>query len=574
MCIERRILAVDISRRNAGVRSDRGHVNLNDGYSAEEDGRISPASTHSNTSDESFHLSRPTTPTLSSTSSSTSPDPWAESPLKLGCHSLARPKMVQPLGPGVVHGEHEGYEYGLPPPVVMFSLVPRFDFRFRDIVLANNVAWLDKSSVFSHLFSLQYSNQKVPIICRPSGFGKSFVVEMLETFHNVRTPDDLARGVFKDSAAGPLGCCDVLPINMACRSHLVLTFDLHDLDVQSPERWKMALHDTIDFALDCFMTRYQDLLDPEGWKRFTCDVYGSDGFYDLGKALKLWLTNAPLPVYLIVDDYDYPQRASNGDHAITHITLQDFVLPLQEIRRSLAMPSVFFGQENPSKLAARSGGWDIWSGIGVDCSGEFHIEATFGLTKAEIRELCRVLGVAGMERQIYETLLAQCGDLYDTPLYSTRDVMVFLAEQPDKRDMVVREKNDYPHYILRKHPAHDKPYSYGAAKAGATDLDNSSVIGKALLLSSAFLSFDTAKKELRLKVLAAELRCVLAFGNLTSLSPAATSIRVAVLEERNSLQISYRKLHQFQELLEAAPAWLREGCDASRAALSCYVLNL
>ncbi|KAF9004093.1 hypothetical protein BDZ89DRAFT_1145830 [Hymenopellis radicata] len=153
--------------------------------------------------------------------------------------------------------------------------------------------------------------------------------------------------------------------------------------------------------------------------------------------------------------------------------------------------------------------------------------------------------------------------------------------------VLVSPSTDMPaHYTLHKHPSHNKPYSNGAARAGARDLDNSSVINKALLSDSEnkapfrfsllCISVDlpdfvqvTAKKDLRLKVLAAELCCL-------------RQAYIAVLEERKTLQNSYRKLQEekdavdqtllkytqsfreFQELLEAAPAWLREGCDASR----------
>ncbi len=102
------------------------------------------------------------------------------------------------------------------------------------------------------------------------------------------------------------------------------------------------------------------------------------------------------------------------------------------IKSANPSPNVlFFGRENPRELAQRCGNRDIWGGIGVDQSGDFQIEASFGLNTAEIRELCRVLGVAGLERQIYNTLLPawQCRKLYNKTLYSMQDAMTFMVEE-------------------------------------------------------------------------------------------------------------------------------------------------
>lgn len=74
---------------------------------------------------------------------------------------------------------------------------------------------------------------------------------------------------------------------MSFRSHLVLSFNFRHIDVQSPERWKTSLHEMIDFVLGRFIMQYKDILDKEGSKRFAPEAYGSDGCYDLHKALKV-----------------------------------------------------------------------------------------------------------------------------------------------------------------------------------------------------------------------------------------------------------------------------------------------
>ncbi|KAF9025130.1 hypothetical protein BDZ89DRAFT_1068508 [Hymenopellis radicata] len=419
---------------------------------------ISYSGTLSSDSGTLFDASlRPTTPMKTSWSSSTdiSPEGWV-SPLKssfdamvleLGCESMdfSGPTEVvdDDADEGVDDLVVEETDDDMPPSGVMFwargvsskafgvcpsLLLPSPRLGFRDAVYMGDIAWTDKSRGIVELSSLQSlgCTSSFPIICRPSGFGKTSFLTMLQSFHNIR--DDKAAPARRVFNHLPLD--DLFGRDYHFQDHLILSFNLANLDIASPQRFQEDLLDEIDCALSGFIWRYGYLLDIDGSKRVDPAIFDSVGRLDLFRALLEWLMDAQLPVFLIVDNYDSAQRASNGERQITDILYDHFVVPLSHICDQFIRCGIILGQANPAQLRQHCGR-DIWTVLGDDRSRDYRLATAFGLTRSEIRHLCITFGVSGVEKEIFASLTGHCfcNQVKET-MYCTKDVLDFLRRQP------------------------------------------------------------------------------------------------------------------------------------------------
>ncbi len=141
------------------------------------------------------------------------------------------------------------------------------------------------------------------------------------------------------------------------------------------------------------------------------------------------------PVFLLVDNHDHPQRASNGNEKITNILYDHLIAPLGYISHQFWCRGILLGQATPAELRLRCGGRDIWSVFAEDCSRDDRLATAFGLTKAEIHHLCITFGVPAVEKEIFASLTGHrfCDSLEER-VYCTKDVLNFLRRQPSLAD--------------------------------------------------------------------------------------------------------------------------------------------
>ncbi len=140
--------------------------------------------------------------------------------------------------------------------------------------------------------------------------------------------------------------------------------------------------------------------------------------------------DAGLPVFLVVDNYDFAQCASNGDSQITHILSEHFVSPLRHFSDKFIRRGIIVGEATPTELRQRCG-YDIWTSLGEDRSGDYRLATAFGLTKSEIRHLCITFGIPGVEKEIFASLAGRrFSDHVQENVYCTTDVLDFLRRQP------------------------------------------------------------------------------------------------------------------------------------------------
>ncbi|KAF8918526.1 hypothetical protein CPB85DRAFT_1280186 [Mucidula mucida] len=311
-------------------------------------------------------------------------------------------------------------------------LLPTPRLGFRDIVYAGNIAWANKAQSIVELCGLQRSLYlRIPIICRPSGFGKTSFLTMLQSFHNIRDDKPApARRVFSQLSLDYVFGHEANLRKYHFQDHLILTFDLRNLDVSSPQVFKQDLLDEIDNVLSDFIWRYGYLLDQDGSKRVDPTIFDSVGRFDLFGALLEWLLDAGLPVFLVVDNYDSAQRASNGDSQITHILSEHFVSPLRHFSGKFIHRGIVVGEATPTELRQRCG-YDIWTSLGEDRSGDYRLATAFGFTRSEIRHLCITFGIPGVEKEIFASLAGhRFSDHVQESVYCTKDVLDFLRRQP------------------------------------------------------------------------------------------------------------------------------------------------
>ncbi len=144
-----------------------------------------------------------------------------------------------------------------------------------------DIVWIDKSFAIPALLYLNYPNKKLPIVRRPSGFGKTSIISMFDHFLSVHkdsrsdsstlfTATCIADVFSTDSPRSMLAKADF-------QNHLFLEIDLDGLEVTSEEVFKTSLLNRIARCMMWFMRRYRWLLDADGSKRFSPVIRDNEG---------------------------------------------------------------------------------------------------------------------------------------------------------------------------------------------------------------------------------------------------------------------------------------------------------
>ena len=132
---------------------------------------------------------------------------------------------------------------------------------FFTMAVAPNTVWVDKSIAIGRLRDLGLAS-RIPIIHRPSGFGKTAIADMLYSFYaedsGLNTP---AATVFQHTHVdGWLRENTGSPLHRWIGNLPVLHFDLAALNVSSPVAFRKSLHRRIDSHMNRFRRRFERVI--------------------------------------------------------------------------------------------------------------------------------------------------------------------------------------------------------------------------------------------------------------------------------------------------------------------------
>ncbi|KAF9046017.1 hypothetical protein BDZ89DRAFT_1127524 [Hymenopellis radicata] len=296
-------------------------------------------------------------------------------------------------------------------------------------ILTNDGAlWVDKTQYIIAMYKrpCPYHQRTIPLLNRPSGFGKHAFVDMLSMYVDVnhwhfeggRGYD----GFFRPTAIR----ADDGGFDNEVHNCLLLGFDLDAVVASSgPAIFKSSLADYIDRILLAFITKY-------------CIELGIDmangipeTLYETGKLDFLSVANLigarGWSIYLCICNYDAPAKHSGCDPEV--LEALDFMLVsrlLGRISDGLILgtgmadecQSVRLDREPHYRQAQ-----GIWEHLAIDMTYHPSMAATFGFTKDEIKHLCTAAGTPGVTEKIAHDLRPRrfCRD--GPEVYSSREVL-------------------------------------------------------------------------------------------------------------------------------------------------------
>ncbi|KAF8918980.1 hypothetical protein CPB85DRAFT_944278 [Mucidula mucida] len=401
-----------------------------------------PVLSDSQSEKRSFGSSVPTTPTSCTTFSARSSFSGSSKSSPAGWQSPPRPSTpadTQEAATSDENDKHPACLCRLESTVRMIkdchagAMIPTTSHSSFLITLSTpDIVWIDKSFAIPALLYLDYPNKKLPIVRRPSGFGKTSIISMFDHFLSVHkdsrsdsstlfTATCIADVFSTDSPRSMLAKADF-------QNHLFLEIDLDGLEVTSEEVFKTSLLNRIARCMMWFMRRYRWLLDADGSKRFSPVIRDNEGHLSIAGTIIELVANTNWKVFVCIDNYDYPQRASKKNLDILKWLQYYVVSPLGSLMTlGFVTHGIILGIQE-TKITYNPYIPDIWEPVTEDLSDYPDFATAFGLTISEIRQLGTVFSRPGFEKEVSSRLKSQCFPADSgKPVYCTRDVIQLLS---------------------------------------------------------------------------------------------------------------------------------------------------
>ncbi|KIY52392.1 hypothetical protein FISHEDRAFT_55907 [Fistulina hepatica ATCC 64428] len=161
--------------------------------------------------------------------------------------------------------------------------------------------WADKTHAIDFLSGPgRYYSNRLPLIRRPSGFGKTTFVFMLMYYH------DCLRACVAERLFPPTACWD--PNAPEPNRHLVLYFDLSKVPLGPDFREQLIAY--IREVIITFVDAYRDVLGLSESTEECVSELSSVGDFDILASLFYMIASHEETIYLVVDNYNAPRLAT------------------------------------------------------------------------------------------------------------------------------------------------------------------------------------------------------------------------------------------------------------------------
>ncbi|KAF8916761.1 hypothetical protein CPB85DRAFT_1431741 [Mucidula mucida] len=312
--------------------------------------------------------------------------------------------------------------------VTATSHVPRTQDNLHNLLADEGGLWVDKTQYIIAMYKRPspYRQHTIPLLNRPSGFGKHAFVDMLSMYVDVNHWH-FEGGKGYDRFFRPTAIrADDGGFDNEVSQCLFLGFDL-DAVVAScgPATFKSSLADYIDHILLAFIEKYCTELGIYMANGIPENLYENGKLNLLSVAHLIWAQG--WSIYLCVCNYDAPARHSGCDPEVLRALRLMLISPLSGgISDGMILGTSIVDECQPDGLEQEPHcrqAQGIWERLAIDMTYHPSMAAAFGFTEDEIHNLCKAAGVSDVAHKIMQDLPSRRFCHEGPDVYSSREVL-------------------------------------------------------------------------------------------------------------------------------------------------------